>query len=385
MEAFLNPMMNEDRELIVQGAREFAINEVIPGIDAMENQSKWPIELFRRAGELGYLAMTWPEEYGGLGLDWVTQMLVYEELSKGNSTFGVAMGAHSVLAGGAILYGGTEEQKKKYLPGAASGETVLALAHTEPVGFSNYSEYGSAVLDGDEWVINAGKIFCTNLEVANVFIVDVVTSEVDMNTLTGISCFIVEANTPGVEIGKIEHKLGWRGSSTGSVNFRNVRVPKENLLGLQDMGLFLVSSALTDEFMSCGALALGQAEGAYEKTFEYTRNRIQCGVSMYDKYQVIRHRLVTMAVEIQTLRGLVYQTAELKDQDQINYIQGRMCKVKGAEVSQYVAEQAIQLHGGNGVVVETGIERYWRDAKVLHIGGGSLECLMDEIVNLLGM
>jgi butyryl-CoA dehydrogenase len=331
---------------------------------------------------LGLIGVVYPEEYGGLGGDWITKLLITEELSKGSPTLNIAIGAHSSLAGGVLNLLGTPEQKQKYLIPAVKGEQILALASTESAGCFNMAEFQSrAVLDGDEWVINGNKIFITNIGVADTYIVTARTADhYDHITRKGFSMFIVEKDTPGFEVGKIEHKLGWNGSNTGTLYFKNCRVPKGSLLGpLHDsVGAFALSAC--DEYMSCGAVGLGIAEACYDKALKYTKERIQQGKSLYEAYQVIRHKFARMATEIECLRALAFNTAAIRDTGTYPLALARMCKVKGYETSMLCANEAVQVFGGLGVVRETGVERYLRDARLLGIAGGAIEVLFDQIM-----
>lgn len=379
--------MNEERQLMLNVAKEFVEKEVKPVAMKIDQTSEFPLQLFKRAGELGFLGITVPEEYGGLGGDWTTQALVMEEISKSLPVLCVAMGAHSLLAAGLLEMIGSHEQKLKYLVPAATGEICLACGSTEGAGGDNHVEHNThAVLDGDEWVINGGKVLISNIHYADIYIVLAITaSEVDPLTQAGFSAFIVPADTPGLVIGKEEHKLGWHGSATGSISFKNMRVPKENLIGPVDGALQALFVSATGEFLSCGPVSLGIAEGAYEMAYNYSMERMQRGQSMFDRFQVTRHKLVKMYAEIESLRALVYSTYDKKDKGDLCLASGRLMKIKGAEVSEYVCREAIQLFGGVGTIVETGVERYWRDAKVMAIGGAAVEALMDVVATLMKM
>jgi alkylation response protein AidB-like acyl-CoA dehydrogenase len=371
----------EERELMRNVAREFVEKEVLPVSLEMDMKEEYPLHLFRRAGELGLIGVVYPEEFGGLGGDWVTKLLITEELSKGSPTLNIAIGAHSSLAGGALNLLGTPEQKHKYLTPAVKGEQILALASTEAAGCFNMGEFQSfAYLDGDEWVINGSKIFITNIGVADTYIVTARTADhYDHVTRKGFSMFIVEKDNPGLELGKFENKLGWHGSNTGPVYFKNCRVPKENLLGpLHDsVGAFALSAC--DEYMSCGAVGLGIAEACYDRALAYTKERMQQGKSMYEAHQVIRHKFARMATEIECLRALSFNTAAIRDTGTYPLALARMCKTKGYETAMLCANEAVQLFGGLGVVRETGVERYLRDARLLGIAGGAIEALFDQI------
>ncbi len=373
--------MTEERELMRNVAREFVEKECKPVAMEIDRTDEFPLKLFKRAGELGFLGITVPEEFGGLGGDHTTLALVHEEIAKSMPVLGVAMGAHSLLAGGMLELMGTPEQKIKYLVPASTGEFIMACATTEAAGGFNQVEFSTrAVLDGDEWVLNGTKVLISNIGVADVYIVTAVTADkVDMVSRTGMSAFIVPKDTPGLLVGKPEHKLGWHGSATGSVSFKNLRIPKENLLGPLDGCLPAMVVSATAEFMCCGPAGLGMAEAVYEMALNYSMERVQQGQCMYDRLQVTRHKLVKMWGEIESLRALVYSTYALRDSGSLELARGRLLKVKAAEVSEYVAREAIQLYGGLGCVVDTGVERFWRDAKVLAIGGASVEALNEQI------
>ncbi|MHB9863705.1 acyl-CoA dehydrogenase family protein [Streptomyces sp. YIM S03343] len=377
--------LTEDRAAILSSVKEFIKEEVAPVAQEIDRSNEFPLALFKRAGELGLLGITVPEDLGGLGADQTTHALVLEEIAKTLPVLTVAMGAHSLLAGGLIEMLGTPDQKKQYLVPAASGTTVLACGSTEAVGGDNQAEFKTrAVLDGDEWVLNGGKVLISNIGVADVYVVVAVTADhVDPVTKAGLSAFIVPAGTPGLGIGKAEHKLGWHGSATGSISFTDCRIPKENLLGPLGGCLQAMFVSATAEFLSCGPVSLGIAEGAYDMALTYSLQREQQGKSLFDRFQVTRHKLVRMYAEIESLRALVYSTYAERDRGELCLAEGRLLKVKGAEVSEYVAREAIQLYGGVGTVVDTGVERYWRDAKVMAIGGASVEALTDVIAALI--
>lgn len=375
--------MTEERELMRNIAREFVEQEVKPVALELDKNEEFPLKLLKRTGELGFLGLTYPEEFGGLGGDWTTLALVVEEISKASPTLAVVMGAHAILAGGILNVLGTPEQKQKYLAPAAKGEIILAMAGTEAAGGANYGEFTTrAYLDGDQWVINGTKLFITNIHYADLYIVVAVTSPQDAKR-PAHSMFLVPNGTPGLEFGKAEHKMGWNGSSTGTVYLRNVRVPKENLLGPEGNSMLPFFFSATDEFMICGPMALGMAEACYDMAFKYAMERIQGGQPMYDRYEVVRHKLVNMWIEIEALRSMIYTAFAKRDSGQMILAEGRALKVKGYRVAEYVANEAIQIHGGLGTIIDTGIERFWRDAKVLAIGGGSIEALTEDIAGVL--
>lgn len=376
--------LTEERQAVLDTVKEFVRTDVAPRALEIDTTNEFPMDLFKRAGELGLLGITVPEEFGGLGADQTTSALVYEEIATASPVLTVAMGAHSFLAGGLLSMLGTDDQKRRYLAPAATGEIILACGSTEAAGGDNQVEFTTrAVLDGDQWVLDGGKVLICNIGVADVYVVIAVTGDVDPVTKTGLSAFIVPAGTPGLGIGKHEHKLGWHGSATGSLSFTNCRIPAENLLGPVGGCLPAMFVSATAEFLSCGPVSLGVAEGAYRMALAYSLERSQQGHVMFDRFQVTRHKLARMWGEIESLRALVYSTYAERDRGELTLAQGRLLKIKGAEVSEYVAREAIQLYGGVGTVVDTGVERYWRDAKVMAIGGASVEALTEVVAGLI--
>ena len=328
--------------------------------------------------------MTWPEEYGGLGLDSVSHCLVQEEIAKELPVLNISLGGSTTLCGNHFLSDGTEEQKRKYLPRAAKGELIMATGTCEPVGGSNFAEFQTrAALEGDHYVINGAKIFTTSLAISGAIIVSAVTApQVNPITGEGMSWIIIDEGTPGVEIGQIEEKLGWHGSSTGSLFLKNVRVPRENLLGREHVGNQPMIPILSEENMNMGCWCLGQAESLYLRTWEYTPNRIQMGKSLYETSQVIRHKLLKMHMEIEALRALVYGTATELDSGRSIMGLGHNCKFKGVEVLELVGREAITLHGGIGVVSDNLIDTGYRDARVTAVAGISIEQLYELVIGL---
>ena len=376
--------MTEERELMRNAARDFAQNELAPVALKLDAGEEFPLEQFKRAGELGFLGITMPEQYGGLGADYTTLAIVYEEISKVLPTLCVGMGAHSILAGELLMLLGSEEIQKKYLAPAATGEKILACAQTEPAGCMNHAEWNCTAKEvGDEYVINGSKVFCSNLGVADAYVVLAVTGEYDPATHGGISAIVVDADSKGLTCGKYEDKLGWHGSATGTLSFNDVHVPKENLIGMPGGGMIGLMMSATNEFMTCGPVGLGMAEAAYDMAFQYAQERIQRGASLYDNYQVVRHQLVDMWTKVETLRELVYGNFAEKDAGAMCLARGRIMKIQGATMAMDVASEAIQIFGGLGVVKETGVERFWRDAKVMCIGGASIDALKDDIAGML--
>ncbi|MDR3360817.1 MAG: acyl-CoA dehydrogenase, partial [Bifidobacteriaceae bacterium] len=314
-----------------------------------------------------------------------TFALVVEEMGKVMPILAIAIGSSSVLAGGLVETAGSPEQVERYMIPANRGDIIFAGAFTEATGGSNFFEMqGRAEPDGDDWVINSTKLFITNAAgAADVYLVLVRTGELEPATAGGFSFFFVDKNTQGFTAAPPEIKMGFHGSNSGTLTLKDVRVPKENLLGKAGDGLKYLIVNSPDEFMLAGALCLGMAEGAYEKALRYSMERVQNGKSMFDNFQVTRHKLAKMKMEIEALRSLIYTAYEMRDKGTMPMEWGRMLKVKASLVAEYVAGEAIQLHGGVGVIFGTGVERFWRDAKINQIAGGSIEACLDSLASAI--
>lgn len=373
--------MTEERQLMVNITREFMEKEAKLAALEIEQTEEFPYQLYKRAGELGLLGIPFAEEHGGLGADWTTFALVIEEIGKVMPILGIAIGSSSVLAGGLVETAGSPAQIEKYMIPACKGDLIFAGAFTEATGGSNFFEMqGNAVQDGEDWILNTNKMLITNAGgAADVYLILVRTGELNPATASGFSFFFVEKGTPGFTVAPPEKKMGFHGSNSGALTLKNVRVPKENLLGKAGDGLKYLAANSADEFALAGALCLGMAEGAYDMALKYSMERMQMGKSMFDNFQVTRHKLAGMSMEIEALRDFIYTTYDLRDDGVITMDRSRMLKIKGSKVAEYVAAEAIQLHGGVGVVKGTGVERFWRDAKINQIAGGSIEALLDGI------
>lgn len=360
----------EEQELIRNIAREFTQKEVAPRAKEIDSSDEFPYDLVKRCGELNFMGIPVPEEYGGAGADLVSQCLVIEEIAKECPTLALILDAHISLGCMPILFEGTEEQKQKYLVPLAKGEKVISFGLTEPsAGSDAGSSKSFAVLEGDEWVINGSKCFITSIDAAEVYII---TAKTEVDGKKGVSAFIVEKGTPGFEIGKIEKKLGWHGSNTGELFFKNLRLPKDALLGRVNKGLPLFLRGLDEGRVAISAVAVGNAQGAFEKSVAYSKEREQFGKPIC-KFQAIAFYLADMATQIEAARNLLYTTAAMRDAGMPYSKQAAMCKLFCGETAIWVTDRAIQIHGGNGYIRDFGIERYWRDARGLTIGEGTSE------------
>lgn len=373
---------NEDRELIRQAAREFAQNEVAPVVMKMEIDKEYPYELVKRMGELGFSGWIHQEEAGGSEGDWVTYGIILEEISKVSDTLALILVLQTVMCTTAWNLAGTKEQREKWLKPVFAGEKVMAVSNTEPAGAIQYGEFQSRAhfdAETNEWVINASKIFTTGAGQADIYVVHALTSDYDPETQKGLSIFVVPANTPGVRAGHIENKLGWNGSSTGCMYYDDVRVPAENLIGEEGMGAIYLNEMSERETMCFGPMALGACEGAYEKALNYVKQRKQDGNTLYLSHQAVRQSLGKMWLAIEALRGYVYTNLDLKDKGEFVLPRCFGQKILGAEIQQYVGKEAVMLCGGQGVVMENGIESCYRNGLVNAIGGASTYAILDPV------
>jgi butyryl-CoA dehydrogenase len=363
--------LTEEQELIINTAREFARQELRPRAREIDQSGKWPWDLWKRMMELDFVSITVPEECGGLGMDILTQCLVVEELCKECNLMGLILVNHCTIACEALLKYGTEEQKQKYLVPAAKGEKIGAIAMTEPgAGSDAGSAKTTAVLDGDEWVLNGSKCFCTGVGLAEIYIVAALTSP--EKGPGGFSAFVVEAGTPGFEFGKIENKVGWHGSNAGELFFKNCRIPKDNILGKVDKGLPLFLSMFDLGRIVLSAGALGTAEAALAKAADYSKQRVQFGKPIC-KQQAIAFYLAEMATDIELARSLLYRTAALKEAGRPFARESAMCKYWICDMVERVCSRAIQIFGGNGLMKEFDVERFWRDSRGYSIAEGTSE------------
>lgn len=357
----------------------FVDEEIRPFGEQWERDGMIPREVFRKMGALGFLGMRHPVEYGGTELGPLASMVFAEELARG--TFGgvtSCVTVHTDMSSTHITRDGTPEQKARYLPPIISGEKICAIAVTEPGAGSDVAGLKTrATRDGDGWIINGTKTFITNGVYGDVFVVAARTDPTAKGS-RGISLFIVEKGTPGFIVGRKLEKHGWRCSDTAELFFENVRVPVESLLGKENHGFYGVMKNFQNERMVVGAICAGESAMAIELTLEHVRNRRIFGGSLWD-LQATRQRLALLASKAAAARALAYQAAEM-DANGIDCIRElSMVKVMSAEVSQEVMYGCLQLHGGSGYMIGTPIERMARDARILTIGGGATEVMLEEV------
>ena len=368
--------LNKTQELFRQMIREFAEKEVKPLAAEIDEQERFPQETVDKMAPLGIFGIPVPKKYGGAGGDNLMYSIAVEELSRCCATTGVVVSAHTSLCMSPILQFGTEEQKMKYVPKLASGQWIGAFGLTEPnAGTDAAGQQTTAVLDGDEWVINGNKIFITNAGHADVYIVIAMTDK-SLGT-KGISAFIVEATTPGFSVGKKELKMGIRGSATAELIFTNVRIPKENLLGKVGEGFKIAMMTLDGGRIGIASQALGIAQGALDETVKYTKERKQFGKAIA-KFQNTQFQMADLKTKIEAARLLVRSAAFREDEHvanpRVNYsADAAMAKLYAAEVAMEVTTKCVQFHGGYGYTREYPVERMMRDAKITEIYEGTSE------------
>ena len=367
----MNFGLTREQELVRQMVREFAVNEVKPIAAEIDETERFPMENVKKMAELGMMGIPFPKELGGAGGDVLSYIITVEELSKACATHGVIVSAHTSLCASLLYENGTPSQKEKYLIPLAKGEKIGAFGLTEPgAGTDAAGQQTIAVLDGDNYILNGSKIFITNGGVADTFIVFAMTDK-KMGT-KGISAFIVEKGFPGFSIGKKEDKLGIRASSTTELIFENCVVPKENLIGKEGKGFGIAMKTLDGGRIGIAAQALGIAEGAYEESVKYMKERKQFGRPL-SAFQGLQWMIAEMETKIEAAKLLVYKAAWLK-QNKLPYsTDAAKAKLFAAEVAMDVTTKAVQIHGGYGYTKEYPVERMMRDAKITEIYEGTSE------------
>jgi alkylation response protein AidB-like acyl-CoA dehydrogenase len=351
--------------------RDFAVAEIAPHVLEWDENQIFPLEVIKKAGELGLLGAVFPEEFGGAGLGYIEYSIVIEELARVDPSVALIVAAHNSLCTNHIYLAGNEEQKRKYIPKLASGEWIGSWSLTEPEAGSDAAGTRSlATLKGDEWVLNGGKTFTTNAQYADVCVAMAVTDRAASQH--GISAFILEKNTPGFRVGKKENKLGMRASATGEVLFTDCRLPQSQLLGKPGEGFVDSLRVLDGGRISIAALALGIAQGAFDAALKYSKHRKQFG-RFISEFQAIQHKLADMATDIEASRWLVYRAGARKDAGHRVTRESAMAKLFASEMAVRVADQALQIHGGYGFIKDYPVEKFYRDVKLCTIGEGTSE------------
>ncbi len=367
--------LSEEHEMIRQAAREFAQKEIVPVAGHYDETGEFPYETVRKMGEMGFMGIEIPEEYGGAGLDTLAYVLAMEEISKADAAHGTIMSVNNSLFCHAIYTYGTEEQKRKYLVPVAFGQAIGAYSLTEPSSGSDAANMRSrAVREGEVYVINGRKSWVTNAPAADFILLFTMTDPEKGHH--GISAFIIETDKPGFSRGKTEPKLGIRASATSEIFFDNYRCPAENRLGEEGQGFKIAMSVLDAGRIGIAAQALGIAEAAYEASLAWAREREAFGKKI-GQFQGVAFKLADMKTRIEASRLLIYQAALAKERAKVTgeryTLQASMAKLFASETAMFCAHAAVQIHGGMGYSKEMPVERYFRDAKITEIYEGTSE------------
>ena len=363
----------EARTQIVNMVREFARRELDPIVSEYEREDIIPLDVIEKMKDMGLFGITVPEEYGGMGLDYTTFAMIFEELSKTWMSISGVIGTHHIMEY-VIVNFGTDEQKRRFLPAMATGEKRGGLALTEPNAGSDVQSIElSAVKDGEEYVINGTKMFITNGRHGNTFALMTKTDPNAVPAHRGMSCFIVEKGGSGFEVGRDLDKLGYRGLDTCELIFQDFRVPMDNLVGGEEgRGFQQVMGGLETGRINIAARAVGVATAAFEAAIKYAQQRKTFGVPIA-QHQAIQLKLADMATKIEAARLLTYQAAAKKDRDERVDLEAGMAKLFASEICAEVTMEAMRIHGGYGYIKEYPIERYYRDAPLMIIGEGTNE------------
>ncbi|HCD23168.1 MAG TPA: acyl-CoA dehydrogenase [Flavobacteriaceae bacterium] len=379
MEYFLTP----EQQMIRDSAREYAQQYLLPGVIERDLNGHWPNEQIAQMGQLGFMGMMVDPQWGGSGLDSMSYVLAMEEISKIDASASVIMSVNNSLVCWGLEKFGSEAQKEKYLPGLASGKLLGAFCLSEPEAGSDASSQKTKAEDrGDCYLVNGTKNWITNGGHADVYLV---MAQTDASLKSkGINALIIEKGAPGFDIGPKEQKMGIRSSDTHTLQFSDVRVPKENRIGDEGFGFAFAMKTLAGGRLGIAAQALGLAQGAYERSVDYAKQRKTFG-QLIGSHQAIAFKLAKMATDIEAARLLVYKAAQLKDRGASIDRASAMAKYWASKAAMEVTTEAVQIHGGNGYVVEYHVERMMRDAKITQIYEGTTEIQQMIIARGLGI
>ncbi len=367
--------LSDEHKMIRDAAHDFAQNEIVPIAAEFDESGEFPHKTVKKMGEMGFMGIEIPEEYGGAGMDTLAYVLALEEISKADASHGVIMSVNNSLYCHGILKFGTEEQKKKFITPIASGKSIGAYSLTEPQSGSDAGTMKSrATRDGDHYILNGRKSWVTSGPVAEYYVVFMMTDPEKKQK--GVSAFMVEANTPGLTRGKKEPKLGIRASATSELIFENCRVPADNLLGKEGEGFKIAMTVLDAGRIGIATQALGIAEAAYEATRQYAVDREAFGQPI-GAFQGTGFKIADMKTRIEASRLLIYNAALAKQKSKTDgsrySLEASMAKLFASEMAMWVTHAAVQIHGGMGYSKELPIERYFRDAKITEIYEGTSE------------
>ena len=370
----MNFELTDEQNMIRETVRDFAEREIKPVAQELDEKAEFSYDLTRKMGELGLFGMYLPEQYGGQGLDTLSYVIAVEELARIDGSQAATLAAHNSLGIGPLYYYGTEEQKMKYLPQLCTGDALWGFGLTEPnAGSDSRGTKTTAILKNGEWTINGSKIFITNgaCKISIGSTVQAVTKTFE-NGKKEFTTVIVEKGTSGFKQVSMHGKMMWRASDTAELYFDDCRVPEENLLGKIGEGSHIMLSTLDNGRLSIAAMGLGCAQGAFELALEYSQERKQFGKPIC-KFQVNAFKLADMATKIELARNLLYKACWLKDSDKPFSKEAAMSKLYCSEIAREVADEAVQLHGGYGLMKDYPIERFYRDQRLLQIGEGTSE------------
>ncbi|WP_431128154.1 acyl-CoA dehydrogenase family protein [Flagellimonas flava] len=367
----MNFEYSETQKMVAEAAREFAQQYIQPYVMEWDEKQTFPIEVFKKAGELGFMGVLVPEELGGSGLGYHEYVAILEEISKVDPAIGLSVAAHNSLCTNHILSFGNDEQKQRWIPKLATAEWLGAWGLTEHnTGSDAGGMNTTAVKDGDFWILNGAKNFITHGISGDIAVVIARTGE--KGDSRGMTAFAVEKGTPGFSSGKKEDKLGMRASETAELIFSDCRIPDENRLGEIGEGFIQSMKVLDGGRISIGALSLGVAKGSYEAALKYSKERVQFGKPI-SEFQGISFKLADMATEIEASELLLHKAAFLKNEGKPVTKLGAMCKMYASEVCVKAANEAVQIHGGYGYTKDFPVEKFYRDAKLCTIGEGTTE------------
>ena len=377
--------LSMEQDILRNSVRDFAENEIKPVAGELDEKEMFSYETMQKMAELGLFGMFVSEKYGGQGMDYISYIIATEEIARVDGSHAATVAAGNSLGIGPLYYFGSEEQKQRYLPKLCSGEALWGFGLTEPdAGSDAANSKTTAVLDGDEWVINGSKIFITNASTD-------ITSGVTALCRTGtrddgrpeLSCILIETGTPGFEAREMHGKLMWRASNTSELYFDDCRVPKGNMLGPRGDGFYQMMQTLDGGRLSIGSMGLGGAQGCLDLALKYSKERSQFGKPI-SHFQVNAFKLADMALEVECARLILYKACWLRDQNKPFSKEAAMAKLYCSEVMYRCANHAVQLHGGYGLMKEYDVERFYRDQKLLEIGEGTSEVQRIVISRLIG-
>ena len=363
--------LTEDQIFIKNTIREFAENKIKPVIMEYDEAQKFPMDLLKELGDLGFLGILFPEEYGGAGLGYVEFEIIIEELARIDPSIALSVAAHNGLCTNHIFRFANEELKKKYVPDLASGKKIGAWALTEPSSGSDAAALKTvAEMDGDYYILNGSKNFITHGTYGDTTVVMAITNKDDGKK--GISAFIVEQGTPGFIAGKKENKLGMRSCETSQIIFENCKVPAENLIGEEGMGFVQSLQILEGGRISIASLSVGLAQGCLDESIKYSKEREQFGKPL-SAFQATQFKLANMKTDIDAARMLTLRAAYMKDKGIPNRKEAAIAKLFASEIAEKAASEAVQIHGGYGFIKDYPVEKFYRDVKLLTIGEGTSE------------